>query len=271
VYMFPESAAKALAAMYRYSLIKNRPEGKLRRFDVKAEAAESVVMKARAEGRKWLAPSEVEAVLSAYGFEMPRSVLCADAEKAVAAAGEIGYPVVLKLMSRDVVHKSDVGGVRSDIRNEAELRASFAHIAEAFAGLKAQNASYTLEGVLVQEMVKGGKETIMGMTTDPNFGPVIMFGLGGVYVEVLKDVAFRVAPLNDVDAMELVHAIKGFPILDGARGEPPVDLERLSEHLQRMSQMILDLPEIREMDINPLVVFEKGRPFKVLDARIAIQ
>jgi len=271
LYMFPESAAKALAAMYRYSLIKNRPEGKMRRFDVKAELAEQVVMKARAEGRKWLSPSEVESVLGAYGFGMPRSVLCTDTEKAVAAANELGYPVVLKLVSRDVLHKSDVGGVKADLRNEAEVRAAFGHITEAFAGLKAQNQSYSMEGVLVQEMVRGGKETILGMTTHPNFGPVIMFGLGGVYVEVLKDVAFRVAPLTDVDADEMVRAIKGFPILNGARGEPPVDLERLSEHLQRMSQMILDLPEIREMDINPLVVFEKGRPFWVLDARIAIQ
>ncbi len=271
VYMFPESAARALAAMYRYSLIKHRPEGKIHRFDVKAEAAESVVMRARAEGRKWLSPPEVETLLSAYGFEMPRSALCGDAERAVAAANEIGYPVVLKLVSRDVLHKSDVGGVRPDIRNEAEVRAAFSQITESFAGLKAGNPSFAMDGVLVQEMVRGGKETILGMTTDQSFGPVIMFGLGGVYVEVLKDVAFRVAPLNDVDANEMVHAIKGFPILNGARGEKPVDIERLSEHLQRMSQMILDLPEIREMDINPLVVFEKGRQFKVLDARIAIQ
>ena len=228
-------------------------------------------MKARDEGRKWLLPSEVETVLTAYGFEMPRSVLCGREDAAVAAAGEIGYPVVLKLVSRDVVHKSDVGGVRSDIRNDTELRESFGKITEAFARLKEQNASFQMDGVLVQEMVKGGKETIMGMTTDPSFGPVVMFGLGGVYVDVLKDVAFRVAPLTDTDALEMIHAIKGFPILDGARGERPVDLDRLSEHLQRMSQMILDLPEIKEMDINPLMVFEKGRPFKVLDARIAIQ
>jgi acetyl coenzyme A synthetase (ADP forming)-like protein len=271
VYMFPESAAKALAAMYRYSLIRNRPEGKIRRFDVRAEAAESVVMKAKEQGRKWLSPTEVETVLSAYGFELPRSLLCRDEEAAVAAANSIGYPVVMKLVSGDVVHKSDVGGVRADIRTDAETRAAFAGITEAFGALRAQNPAYSMEGVLVQEMVRGGKETILGMTTDPIFGPVIMFGLGGVYVEVLKDIAFRVAPLTDVDAAEMIHAIKGFPILDGARGEKPVDVERLSEHLQRMSQLVLDLPEIREMDINPLVVFEKGRPSKVLDARIAIQ
>ena len=270
VYMFPESAAKALAAMYRYSLIKTRPEGKIRRFDVKAEVAESVVLKARAEGRKWLLPREVETVLSAYGFEMPRSVLCTDADMAAAAAGDIGYPVVMKLVSSDIVHKSDVGGVKADIRNEAELRDSFSRITDAFAKLREQNPSYMMDGILVQEMVKEGKETIMGMTTDPNFGPVTMFGLGGVYVEVLKDVAFRVAPLTDVDAGEMIRSIRGFPILDGARGEKPVDLERLSEHIQRMSQMIMDLPEITEMDINPLMVFEKGRPFKVVDARIAI-
>jgi len=271
VYMFPESAARALAAMHRYSLIRNRPEGKMHRFEAKADQAEAVVMKAREQGRKWLSPSEVETVLSAYGFGMPRSVPCRDAGAAVAAAKTIGYPVVLKLVSADVLHKSDVGGVRADLRTDAEVRAAFDHIAGAFSALKEKNPSFSMEGVLVQEMVRGGKETILGMTTDLNFGPVIMFGLGGVYVEVLKDIAFRVAPLTDVDADEMIRSLKGFPILDGARGEKPVDLECLSEHLQRMSQMILDIPAIREMDINPLVVFEKGRPPKVLDARIAIQ
>ncbi|MBM4249532.1 MAG: CoA-binding protein [Euryarchaeota archaeon] len=271
LYMFPESAARALAAMYRYGLIRSRPEGKMRRFDVKAERAESVVLKAREQGRRWLSPPEVEAVLSAYGFEMPRTVMCHDAEAAVAAANSIGYPVVLKLVSADVLHKSDAGGVRADIRNDAEVRAAFSQIVEAFTALRASNPALRMEGVLVQEMVRGGKETILGMTTDPSFGPVVMFGLGGIHVEVLKDVAFRVAPVTDVDASEMVRSIKGFPILDGARGERPVDLERLTEHLQRMSQLVLDLPEIREMDINPLVVFEKGRAPKVLDARIAIQ
>ncbi len=271
LYMFPESAARTLAAMYRYSLIKNRPEGRMRRFDVKAEQAESVVMAARAEGRKWLTPPEVETVLSAYGFDMPRSALCRDAEAAVSAANSIGYPVVMKLVSADVVHKSDIGGVRADIRNDSEVRAAFSQIDEAFSAHKAANPSFGMEGVLVQEMVRGGKETILGMTTDPNFGPVVMFGLGGIYVEVLKDIAFRVAPLTDIDADEMIRSIKGFPMLDGARGEKPADLECLSEHLQRMSQMILDLSGIREMDINPFVVFEKGRQPKVLDARIAIQ
>jgi acetyltransferase len=271
VYMFPESAARALAAMHRYSLMRNRPEGKMHRFEAKADQAEAVVMKAREQGRKWLSPSEVETVLSAYGFGMPRSVPCRDAGAAVEAANTIGYPVVLKLLSRDVLHKSDVGGVRADLRTDAEVRAAFDHITGAFSALKEKNPSFSMEGVLVQEMVRGGKETILGMTTDPNFGPVIMFGLGGVYVEVLKDIAFRVAPLTDVDAGEMICSLKGFPILDGARGEKPVDLESLSELLQRMSQMILDIPAIREMDINPLVVFEKGREPKVLDARIAIQ
>ena len=138
------------------------------------------------------------------------------------------------------------------------------------ARLRSDNPSFQMEGLLVQEMVRDGKETIVGMTTDPSFGPVVMFGLGGVYVEVLKDVSFRVAPLTDADAAEMIHSIRGFPILKGARGEKPVDLEKLSECLQRMSQMILDLPEIKEMDINPLIAFEKGRPFKVVDARVAL-
>jgi 4-hydroxybutyryl-CoA synthetase (ADP-forming) len=150
------------------------------------------------------------------------------------------------------------------------MKTAVARISATATRLRSENPSFRMEGLLVQEMVKDGKETILGMTTDPSFGPVVMFGLGGVYVEVLKDVSFRVAPLTDADANEMVRAIKGFPILNGARGEKPIDLEKLSECLQRMSQMILDLPEIKEMDINPLIVFEKGRPFKVVDARVAL-
>jgi acetyltransferase len=270
VYMFPESAAKTLAAMYRYRLIQSRPEGKMHRFEVRADEAEHIVTNAWEQGRKWLSSQEVGDLLSAYGFEMARSVLCQGEQDAIAAATEMGYPVVMKLVSPDVLHKSDVGGVQTDIRNDAEVKAAWSRINVIATRLKAENPSFRMEGLLVQEMVKEGKETIIGMTTDPSFGPVVMFGLGGVYVEVLKDVSFRVAPLTDADAMEMVRAIKGFPILNGARGERPVDLDKLSECLQRMSQMILDLPEIKEMDINPLIVFEKGRPFKVVDARVAL-
>jgi acetyl coenzyme A synthetase (ADP forming)-like protein len=270
MYMFPESAAKALAAMYRYKLLQSRPEGKIRRFDVMADEAEHIVTSAWEEGRKRLTSQEVGDLLTDYGFEMARSALCQSEETATAAAREIGYPVVIKLVSPDVVHKSDVGGVQADIRNESEIKEAVSKINATVARLKAENPSFRMEGLLVQEMVKDGKETILGMTTDPSFGPVMMFGLGGVYVEVLKDVSFRVAPLTDADATEMVHSIKGFPILNGARGEKPVDLEKLSECLQRMSQMILDLPEIKEMDINPIIAFEKGRPFKVVDARVAL-
>jgi acyl-CoA synthetase (NDP forming) len=268
--MFPESAARALAAMYRYKLIQSRPEGKIRRFDVMADEAEHIVTSAWEQGRKWLTSQEVGDLLTAYGFEMARSALCQSEEAATTAAREIGYPVVVKLASPDIVHKSDVGGVQADIRNDAEMKTAVARISATAARLKSENPSFRMEGLLVQEMVKDGKETILGMTTDPSFGPVVMFGLGGVYVEVLKDVSFRVAPLTDADAAEMIHSIKGLPILNGARGEKPVDLEKLSECLQRMSQMILDLPEIKEMDINPLIVFEKGRPFKVVDARVAL-
>jgi len=270
IYMFPESAARALAAMYRYKLIQTRPEGKIRRFDVMADEAEHIVTTAWEQGRKWLNFQEVGDLLSAYGFEMARYTLCQDVAAATAAATEIGYPVVVKLASPDVIHKSEVGGVQADIRNESELKEAVAKINSSVARLRSENPAFRMEGLLVQEMVKDGKETIIGMTTDPSFGPVVMFGLGGIYVEVLKDVSFRVAPLTDADAGEMIRSIKGFPILNGARGEKPVDLEKLSECLQRMSQMILDLPEIKEMDINPLIGFEKGRPFKVVDARVAL-
>jgi acyl-CoA synthetase (NDP forming) len=270
IYRFPESAAKALAAMHRYKQIKTRPEGKVQRFEVQEDEARKMIESAKAAGRKWLTGPEVEGVLRAYGFEMPRSRLCTSVEEALGAAAELGYPVVMKLASQDVVHKSDVGGVQSDIRNDVELQEAFDRIIAGFNKFKEKSPAASMQGVVVQEMVKAGKETLLGMTTDPNFGPVMVFGLGGVYVEVLKDITVRVAPLTDTDAMEMVRSIRSFPILNGTRGEKPADLDKLAEYLQRMSQMILDLGDIKEMDINPLAVFEKGKEFKVLDARISI-
>ncbi len=270
LYMFPESAAKALAAMHQYKRIQTRPEGKIRRFDVDEAAARSALAGARSGGRMWLSGQEVEALLRAYGFSTPRSAMCRSEEEILRAASEIGYPLVMKLASPDVVHKSDVGGVRQDLRSEEELLDAFRRIKASFSEFREKHAGARMEGVLVQEMVRGGKEVFMGMSTDPNFGQLIAFGLGGVYVEVLKDITLRVAPLTDLDAAEMVRSIRSYPILNGARGEKPVDIEKLSECLMRVSQMVLDLPEIKEMDINPLMAFERGREFKVVDARVAI-
>jgi acyl-CoA synthetase (NDP forming) len=172
---------------------------------------------------------------------------------------------VLKVLSPDIVHKSDVGGVIVDLRTAAEVAracdAMLAHVREL-------QPDARIEGVLVQRFARGGRETIVGMTYDPQFGPVLMFGLGGVYVEALRDVAFRVQPVSDLDALDMVRSIRGHRLLEGIRGEPPADLDALVETIQRLSQLVGEHPAIREMDVNPLLAGENG--VLAVDARVRI-
>ena len=270
-YGFPESAAIALARAVQYGRWRATPEGTARRFDdVDRDRARSAlgVARGRAGEIRWLAPDAVRALLSAYGIDMPEVVVAADPERAVAAAGRVGYPVALKLVSAAVTHKSDVGGVVLDVRDADEVRQGFADIAR---GIRAARPDAAMAGVAVQPMVRDGVETIVGMTRDPSFGPLLMFGLGGVQVELLQDVVFRVHPVSDRDAAEMVRGIRGARLLEGYRGAPPADVERLMEVLQRVSQLAGDLPEVVEMDLNPLRVRERGRGCVVLDARIAVR
>ena len=195
------------------------------------------------------------AIFSAYGIATVATRVAQSADEAVAAADEIGFPVVLKIHSQEIGHKTDVGGVVVDLRTEDEVRTTFnemmERVADALPGAE-------VEGVLVQQFVRGGRETIVGVTDDPLFGPLIMFGLGGVYTEALKDVSFGLHPLCDVDAEEMIRSIRSFPILEGTRGEASSDLGAIVETLQRVSQLVGDFDEIAELDINPLLVFEKG-------------
>jgi acetyl coenzyme A synthetase (ADP forming)-like protein len=272
-YAFPEAAAIALARAVRYGRWRAEPEGEVRRFaDVDAERARralaAVSRRAAAGGTTWLEPAEVQELLAAYGLRTPPSVVARDAAQAVSAAARVGYPVVLKLVSESITHKSDVGGVVLDLRDEAEVRGAFAAIGERLA---ARGLRDRMDGVLVQPMLREGSEAIVGMTHDPSFGPLLMFGLGGVNVELLKDVAFRVQPLTDRDARELVRAVRGFPLLEGWRGAPAGDVAAVEETLLRVSQLAGDHPEIVEMDLNPVKVLEPGRGCVVLDARVAVR
>ncbi|HEU0054675.1 MAG TPA: acetate--CoA ligase family protein [Longimicrobium sp.] len=267
-YRFPESAARALGAMYRYRRWLERPVGEVRAFDVDRDAVAAIIAAARAEGREKLSETEVMRVLTAYGIPVaPHAVARTEAE-ALAAAEAVGYPVVLKILSPKIVHKSDVGGVIVGVEDEDALREAFARItteAPRRAGVGAEE----VEGVLVQKMVKGGKETIVGMTSDPQFGPLVMFGLGGIYVEALHDVVFRVQPVSDVDAREMVRAIRSARLLQGVRGEPPADLAAVEEVIQRVSQLVGDHDAIREMDVNPWLAFPEGGV--AVDGRISIR
>ncbi|HIE50148.1 MAG TPA: CoA-binding protein [Armatimonadetes bacterium] len=266
-YEYPERAVAALAAMARYVEWQHHPQERPRRYEVDREKAAAILARARDEQRVNLSEFEAQEVIAAYGFALPASKLATTPEEAVTYAEEIGYPVVLKISSPDILHKSDIGGVRVGLSNPEQ-------VTDAFELMLFRAARYMPEaeirGVLVQEMIGWGKEVILGMSRDPQFGPLVMFGLGGIYVEVLKDVAFRVAPFGELEARQMVQEIHSYPLLTGVRGEKPADLEAIVSGLLRLSQLVTDLPEIVEMDINPLKVREAGRGAVALDVRVTI-
>ncbi|MBI5679046.1 MAG: acetate--CoA ligase family protein, partial [Planctomycetes bacterium] len=251
-YSFPERAVTAIEAMYTYTLWQKRPAPKTKIFDVQKELVASFFEKMKQAGRQHLNEEEARQVISAYGFRIPKSILAATEPEAVKAAEEIGYPVVIKISSPDILHKSDFGGVRVGVKNETEVRNCFCEITQKARRLM---PDADIKGVLVQQMVTGGKEVILGMSRDPQFGPLLMFGLGGIYIEILKDVSFRIAPIGLNEAEEMIQEIRSFPLLKGARGERPVDINTVVDNILRLSQLVTDFPEIIEMDINPLIVF----------------
>jgi acetyltransferase len=267
-YRFPESAVRALAAMYRQRRWIERPVGEVREFPVDREAVAAILGAAREEGREKLTETEVMRVLEAYGIPTAPHRVARTVEEALEAAEAVGFPVVLKILSPRIIHKSDVCGVVVGIESAEELRAAWTRVTEE-APRRAGIGADEVEGVLVQKMVGGGKETIIGMTSDPQFGPVLMFGLGGIYVEALGDVVFRVQPVTDVDAREMVGAIRGARLLQGVRGEPASDLGAVQDVIQRVSQLVGDHDEIREMDVNPWLAFPEGGV--AVDGRISIR
>ncbi len=267
-YSFPERAARALAAMARYRDWVHRPRTEYRVFtDVQLERVREIIARARHEGRSLLLEPEAHDLLQAYGFPVLKYRFAKSEDEALLAAHEIGYPVVLKIVSPDIAHKVDVGGVKLDIHSDAELRESYRQM---LSDVQKAKPSARIAGVFVQEFIKGGKETILGLKRDPLFGPLLMFGLGGIYVEALRDVTFRIAPIRELGVQRMIRQIRGFKILEGFRGEPPSDIEAIAECLARLSQLAMQIDEIVELDINPLVVLEKGRGARVVDARIVV-
>ena len=267
-YSFPERAARALAAMARYREWVHRPRTEYKIFtDVQIERAREIIARAKREGRALLLEPEAHDVLKAYGFPVLKYRLAKSEDEALQAAHEIGYPVVLKIVSPDIAHKVDVGGVKLDIHSDAELRESYRQM---LSDVQKAKPSARIAGVFVQEFIKGGKETILGLKRDPLFGPLLMFGLGGIYVEALRDVTFRIAPIRELGVQRMIRQIRGFKILEGFRGEPPSDIDAIAECLARLSQLATQLEEIVELDINPLVVLERGRGARVVDARIVV-
>ena len=269
-YLYSEPAIRTLKAMYDFKKWVDTASTKVStlQFVKDKSRVKSIIENVRKQGRNNLLEEEGYEVLGAYGFPTPKSILCATGEECTRAAKEIGYPVVVKIASPDIIHKSEAGGVKVGIKNDDEMQAVFSSIIE---GAKQYKADARIKGVLVQEMVKAAKETILGANQDPTFGPVVMFGLGGIYVEVLKDVVFRIAPIDDREAMNMVESIKTIKLLKGVRGERPSDLMSIANSLQRLSQLVVDFPEIKEFDINPLLVLELGKGARVVDARIILK
>lgn len=225
---------------------------------------EAVISQALAEGRNLTEPEALE-LLKVYGFPIVEHRFASSGEEAVEAASAMGYPVALKIVSRDILHKSDAGGVALNICGPDEVKAAFRQVIES---VKKHKGDAAINGVLVARMAPPGTEVILGMVRDPQFGPTIMFGLGGVFVEVYKDVSFRILPLTEEDALEMVQEIKGFPLLKGIRGQGPKDIGTIVNGIMRLSRLVQENPRILEIDLNPIVVYEKG--CEVLDARIIL-
>ncbi|MEE8369138.1 MAG: acetate--CoA ligase family protein [Dehalococcoidia bacterium] len=225
----------------------------------------SVIDNARSEGRAVLTEVESKRLLEEAGIATVPTSLAANAEEASRAAVQAGFPVALKIVSRDVTHKSDVGGVKLDLRSTQEVKEAFQEIE---AAIRQREPQARIDGVAVQPMARPGVEVIAGMSVDPQFGPVLMFGLGGVLVEVLKDVSFRIVPLELRDARQMIREIKGFPVLTGFRGQEPADLGALEQLLLRLSELVEAHPEIKEVDMNPVFACADGAI--AVDARIVV-
>ncbi|RLG52355.1 MAG: CoA-binding protein [Thermoproteota archaeon] len=265
-YPEPERAVKALAAMVRYArALKEPPPSPPPRFKADIKLAREVIEKAISEKRVNLTEAEAKTILKAYGIMYPEFRVARSLSEAVSAAVEIGYPVVLKIHSPDILHKTDIGGVKLNIMDEVELRNAYITMTMNARKYAPRARVY---GVTVHQQVPSGLEVIVGAIRDPQFGPLIMFGLGGIYVEVIRDVSFRVAPLSPRDVDEMIKEIRGYPLLAGARGRPPVDVGFIKEVILKVSQMMTELPEIVELDLNPIVVYEKGG--YTLDARAVV-
>jgi len=268
IFPFPEMAVKVLVEMCRYTQWQKRPEGAIRDFEVRRDEAREILQRYVGRGSGYLPTVDAMRVLDCYGFPTAPVVETEGIDEALAASQKLGYPVTFKAGGRKFVHKSDWGGVVLNIKNDLELQGAYAQIKRA---IEKMGSNPDEEAGLVQSMATPGREVILGVNVDPKIGPVLLFGMGGKYVEVMKDVAMRIPPITDVDAAEMVRAIRGFPLLKGVRGEDPVALDLLEEMLMRLSQMALDLTDVIELDLNPVILNPRAEDCAVVDARIRVR
>lgn len=235
--------------------------------------AKKIFETARSEGRTFVLEHEAKDIMRAYGIPIPDYATATTADEAVEKSKSIGLPVVLKILSKDILHKSDAGGVKINLKTEDEIRKAFDEIMEnarKHGETKGINVDLS-RGVFISDFAEMGTEIIIGVTKDPQFGHALMFGLGGIFVEILKDVTFRLIPMTEIDAREMVSEIKAAKILEGVRGEPPRDVDALIDVIMKVSKMIEENPEVTELDCNPTFAYEKGKGAIVVDARILVK
>ena len=268
VYQFPESAARSLGAIREARKWRSRKILPQYRLDFDKEKAKKIFDGYIKEGKTTLGELDGNAILECYGFNTLQMELAKDKNQAVEIAEKIGFPVVMKIVSNDILHKSDAGGVKVGLENKKEVEAAFEKIMD---NAHDYDPDATLDGVLVQKMVPKGREVILGVNRDLQFGHAIMFGLGGIFVEVYKDVAFRLAPMARNVVRRMIRSIKGYPILKGLRGEKPADIETIEKNLLSLREMVTDFPIIKELDINPLFVHNEGQGTTVADVIITLE
>jgi acetyl coenzyme A synthetase (ADP forming)-like protein len=266
-YPSPERAVEALKAMHDYRVWCDREPRVVSRFPVNRRRVQRIFDMYQRMGNTQIGEVEAKKVLGAYGFTVPKGGVCASSRQAVELSDYIGYPVAMKIVSKDIVHKSDVGGVKINLQNSDEVRDAY-DLMMMRVGQQVPDA--LLEGVYVEEMAPKGREVILGMTRDPQFGPMMMFGLGGIFVEVMKDVTFHLAPITKEEAMQMLESTRSYVLLKGVRGQAAVDLDAISTGLQYISQLVTDFPQIKEMDINPFIVVPVGGRSVAADARITL-
>ncbi|TET52524.1 MAG: CoA-binding protein [Actinobacteria bacterium] len=266
-YIYPEDAVKSIGALVTYSRILQRPKNIYKKYKVNKKTVRDIIKKSASEQRVNLSYMEANEILKAYGIDIPQSHLAKTTSEAKKLAENISFPVALKIVSEDILHKTDIGGVKIGINNKKQVLEKFENI---IANAKRYMPQARVEGVLVQKMVEGGLETIVGISRDPQFGPLVLFGLGGIYVEILKDVSFRIAPLSTMDVKKMVGEVKSYLLLKEIRGRKARDIEAIEEAILRISQLVTDFEEIVEMDINPLIAREENRGAIAADVRMSI-
>ncbi len=259
VYDYAETAARVLSSMTDYGKIQVRKVPTYKRYKPKKAQVTQILKRTKKKGA-FLPQQDVFAILDSYGIPAVKTVLIKKREDLLKTAAKIGYPLVLKVDAEDIVHKTEAGGVALDLKDEKALKVAFGKMSRKFAKMK--------PSFILQEYLEGGKEVILGIKGNEGLQPTVMFGLGGIFVETLKDVQFRLAPLSQEDARGMIRSIKGYPVLAGIRGEKPADVDCLADILQRLSNLASDFPKIDEMDLNPVLVFDMGKGAVVVDARI---